>query len=115
MEELDLLVLNCQDDAVGVLGDGIDPVIAQLVLPECVDERAKGDVGRVGFVQGVEVRLPAVERHCIARFIFLFSNLFAVQLLWINCNQLRLILQDYGGSKWRIMKGGESSKTLSSP
>jgi hypothetical protein len=33
-----------------------------------------------------EVRLPAVERHCIARFIFLFSNLFVAQFLWIECN-----------------------------
>ncbi len=70
MEELDVLVLDCQDDAGGVLDDGVDPVIAQLVLPECIDKHTKVAVGRVGFVQGAEVRLPAVERHCIARFIF---------------------------------------------
>ncbi len=50
MEELDPLVLDYQNDAVGVLGDGIDPVIAQLVLPQCVNKRAKVAVGRVGFV-----------------------------------------------------------------
>ncbi len=45
MEELDPLVLDCQDDAVGVLGDGVDPVIAQLVLPKCIDKRTKVAVG----------------------------------------------------------------------
>jgi hypothetical protein len=50
MEELDFLVLNCQDDAVGDLSDGIDSVIFQIVLPECIDEYAKVAVGRVGFV-----------------------------------------------------------------
>jgi hypothetical protein len=46
----------------------------QIVFPKCVYERAKVAVGHVGFVQGLKVRLPAVEKHCIARFIFLFSK-----------------------------------------
>jgi hypothetical protein len=92
MEELDPLVLDCQDDAVGVLGDGINPVIAQLVLPECFNKCAKVTVGCVGLFRGAEVRLPAVERHYIARFLFLFSNLFAAPSSRIGCNQLRSFL-----------------------
>ncbi len=42
------------------------------VLPQCIDEHAKVAVGCVGCAQGSKVRLPAVETHCIAAFIFLF-------------------------------------------
>jgi hypothetical protein len=84
MEELDPLVLNCQDDAVGVLGQC--PVIAWLVLPECIDKWAKVAVGCIGFVQGAEGRLPAVERHCIARFVF-----YSLIRLQLNCCGLATI------------------------
>ncbi len=42
-------------------------------------------------------------------FIYLFSNLFAAWLSQIGCNQLRSILWDCGGSKWRIWRGEKAA------
>ncbi len=113
-EELDYLVLNCQDDAVRVLSDGIDSVILQIVLPKCVDEHTKVAVGCVGFVQGSKVRLPAVERDCIARFIFLFSN----HLRLDHCGSTAINEVDSLGLQRQQMKKckeRENSITLSLP
>ncbi len=86
MEELDFVDLGCQDDAVRVQSDGVDSVIFWTILFFCINERTKVAVGRVGFVRGSKVRLPAVEEHCIARFIFLFSY-----CLRLNCCGLTAI------------------------
>ena len=86
VDEFDLLLLDYQHDAVGVLCDGVDLLGFRIFRCHRIDENVEVLVGRIGLVHGSKACLPAIAllgvcQLAFGMFTFTFCELESSRLL----------------------------------